>query len=50
MFLTPLFFVAAGWLVVGVQRGTWLFANSWSDKFINSQILATSQTHELTNS
>ena len=42
MFLTPLFFVVAVCMVIGVQLGVWLFANPWSDKLINSQTLATS--------
>ena len=60
MFLTSLFFVAAGWLVVGVQQGCLLFANLWPGKLINSQTrhftntrtrqLTNSPTHKLTNS
>ena len=45
-------FIAAGWLVVGVQLGVWLFANLWPDKLINLQTrhFTNTQTHELTNS
>ena len=55
MFLTPLFFVVAVWLVIGVQLGCLVVCkliNSQIHKFANSQIrqLTNSPTHKLASS
>ena len=55
MFLTPLFFVVAVWLVIGVQQGFLVVCkliNSQIHKFANSQIrqLTNPPTHKSANS